>query len=177
MKKFLCVAGLLMIVAIPAWGGGLGVMASTWDTDQAGGDEGVGFKIDLDLGGTIDLELRATWLNEFAFATQGRQFKLEAMPLDFGLSYGFHEDRKVSPYVGGGLSFVFLNGSTAGGGPLRVDDEAGYYVVGGFDATVSERLGVFAEVLFRDVSAEFTGDGLLNRDFTDFGADLGGVGA
>ena len=43
------------------------------------------------------------------------------------------------------------------GGP-EIDDEFGYYLVVGIDAGISERLGFFAEAMYRSAKAEVTGN-------------------
>ena len=176
MRKALTMASLLALLAFPAWAGGIGIMYSAWDTDDVDNDHGVGLKLKLDLGSALDLEVRGAWLDSLEFTTQGDVFKLEATPIDVGLAYGFRSDRKVRPFVGAGPSFVLLNGKVHSDSAIRVDDEMGFYAVAGFDFSIGKRGACFAEVLYRDVSAEFTSDGLLNRDFDDFGASVAGVG-
>jgi outer membrane protein W len=175
MKKALTTASLLAFIALPVWAGGIGVMYSSWDTDDANDDQGVGIKIELDVGSALDFEVRAAWLDSHEFDTEIDAFKLEIAPVDIGLSYDFRTDEKVRPYLGGGLTYAFLNGKVADSSSIRVDDEVGFYVTGGLEGSVSETFALFAEALYRDLSAEFTSDGLLNRDFQDFGVDLAGV--
>lgn len=176
MKKVLTVASLLALVALPAWAGGIGVTYSTWDTDEASDDQGGGIKIEIDAGKFVDLEVRTAWLESLLFSGQGEQFKLEAVPIDIGLAYDFEAGGKVQPFVGGGLSYVLLNAKVESLAPIEADDEAGYYVVAGLEGDISERWALFAEVLYRDVSAVIKSSGFLNRDFNDFAVDLGGVG-
>ena len=176
MKKVLMVASLLAVVALPAWAGGIGVTYSGWDTDGAGNDQGGGVKFAFDMGKTFDFEIRAAWLESLEFATQGELIKLEAVPVDFGLAYGFRPGSTVQPFVGGGVTYVFLNGKAGSLAAIQVDEEVGYYAVAGVNVSITERLAILGEVMHRDSSAEVTSDGFLNRDFQDFGLDLGGVG-
>ena len=177
MKKLLTVASLLALVALPAWAGGIGVAYSTWDTGDASDDQGIGIKIEFDVGRFVDFELRSTWLDELAISSQGHAFRLEATPVDIGVSTDFLHDGKIQPFLGGGFSFVFLNAHVDSDAVVRTDDEAGWYAVAGLEGNVNERFTMYGEVLYRDVRAEFTSDGFLNRDFIDFGADLSGAGA
>lgn len=177
MKKILAVASFLALVTVPAWAGGIGIMYSTWDTDDMSDDEGVGFKIEFDVGQYVDFEIRGAWLDELGTSTQGEVFQLEAMPVDVGLSTDFLHDRKVQPFVGGGLSYVFLNAKVAGDSVLRTDDEVGYYLVAGLRGSLTERVSLFGELLRRDLKTEITSDGFLNRDFENFSANLAGIGA
>lgn len=176
MSRIVRMATLLTLLTVPAWAGGLGVGVSSWDTSDASDDLGLGVKIELDLGQWFDLELRGAWLDSLDFSAQGRNFKLEATPIDVGLGYDFRVGEKIEPYVGAGFSFVLLNGKQSGPGAVRVDDESGYYAVVGLEGGVHQRLSLFGEVLYREVSATFASDG-LTRDFADFGVDLGGVAA
>lgn len=176
MKKVLTIASLLALVALPSWAGGVGVMGSSWNTDEAGNSSGGGIKIEFDVGPVLDFELRSAWLEELEFSAQGEAFSLEAVPVDVGLSYEFLEDsNRIRPFLGGGLSFIFLNAKAASDTTFRVDDEAGFYVVTGLEGAVNERFEGFVELLYRDASAAFRSDGFLNRDFSDFGADLTGA--
>lgn len=177
MKKILAVASFLAMVTVPAWAGGIGIMYSTWDTDQASDDQGVGFKVEFDVGKFVDFELRAGWLDELEASSEGQLFRLEATPIDVGFSTDFLHDRKVHPFVGGGLSYVFLNAKVAGESVVQTDDEFGYYLVAGLRGEITERFGIFGEVIQRDVKSEFTSDGFNNRDFEDFSADLAGIAA
>ena len=177
MKKVLAVASFLALVTVPAWAGGIGIMYSTWDTEDMSDDEGVGFKIEFDVGQNVDFEIRGAWLDELGAATQGEVLQLEAMPVDIGLSTDLMRDGKVQPFVGGGLSYVFLNAKIAGDSVLRTDDEVGYYLVAGLRGNITERFSIFGEVLHRNLKTEFTSDGFLNRDFENFSADLAGIGA
>ena len=176
MKKLLTVTSLLALVALPAWGGGIGLAYSTWDTGDASDDQGMGIKINFDVGRFVDFEIRSTWLDDLTLSSQGNAFRLEAVPVDIGLSTDFLHDGKVHPFIGGGFSFVYLNAHTDSAAVVRTDDEAGWYAVAGLEGNVTERFALYGEVLYRDVSAEFESDGFQNRDFADYGADLSGVG-
>ena len=175
MKKILTMASLLALIAIPSWAGGVGVMFSAWDTSEAGDDNGGGVKIEFEVVSAIDFEIRAAWLGELDFVSQGQDFRLEAVPVDVGLSYEFLKDQKVQPFLGGGFSFAFLNGIVGSDAAVRVDDEAGYYVVGGVESGFAERFTGFAEILYRGMKSEVRSDGFLNRDLEDVGVDLAGA--
>jgi hypothetical protein len=175
MKKALTMTSLLALIALPVWAGGVGVMYSSWDTDDASDDQGVGIKFELDVGQAVDFEVRAAWLDSHEFDTATDAFKLEIAPVDIGLSYDFRPEQKVRPSLGAGVTYAFLNGKVDDRSSIRVSDEVGFYAVGGIEGSVTETLAVFAEALYRDLSAEVTSDGLLSRDFEDFGVDLAGV--
>lgn len=176
MKKVLTVASVLALVALPSLAGGIGVSYSGWDTDEAGNDQGGGVKIAFDLGKAVDFEIRAAMLESLGLIGQGEVVKIEATPVDVGLSYGFRPDATVQPFLGGGVTYALLNGKVDSLATIQIDEEVGYYAVGGLDIGVTERFAVFGEAIYRDTSAEVTSDGFLNRDFQDYGLDLGGVG-
>jgi hypothetical protein len=176
MRKVLIAVVALILLAAPSWAGSFGGMATYWDTDEADSDEGAGIKLVFDLGRSVDFEIRGSWLNDLGLVAQGRGFKIEATPVDLGVAWRFLEDGKVHPFLGVGGSFVFLNAKASDLGTVRMDDEAGYYVVGGLEIPVSENLGIFGEVLFRQVKADITDNGLPDG-IRDFPVDLTGAGA
>jgi hypothetical protein len=179
MKKLAIVLGLSLLMAVPSWAAGIGVGIAHWDTKDADEDQGFGIKVGFDLGESVEVDFRAAIFDGFAQVANNALFRLEATPVDLGISYHFKRGAKVEPYLGAGGSFVFANALFDGGqvpiaGGPEVDDEFGFYLVGGVDVGVSDTFGVFGEVLYRQAKLNITGN---NFGFTDFESDFAGVGA
>lgn len=176
MKKALIVMSVLAALAAPSWAGGVGPMVAYWDTADAGDDNGLGFKLGFDLGPSLDFDVRVAFLDGFANVQQGRLFALEATPIDIGISYGFNPSGPVSPYLGGGLSYVVFDAEVVGRAEgTRVSDEAGWYAVGGLEVPIGGSFRLFGEVLYRQVKAQIEGDDI--RTFVKADVDFAGPGA
>ncbi|MFQ5524838.1 MAG: outer membrane beta-barrel protein [Thermoanaerobaculia bacterium] len=182
MKKLAVIVGLALLMSVPAWAGGIGVGIATWDTEQADSDEGFTIRLGMDVGENFDFEVRASFFDEFAQVASGALFRLEATPVDLGLAWHFNENGKAQPYLGLGGSFVFADAQFEGGlrpfaGGPEVDDEFGYYAVVGLDAAVGERLGFFAEAMYRSAKLEVTFNDFGSADFqSDFAGPAGALG-
>lgn len=178
MKKLAVIVGLVLLTSVPAWAGGVGVGIGTWDTESASSDEGFAFRLGIDMGQHVDLEVRASFFDELAQVGSVALFRLEATPVDVGLAWHFNEGGKARPYLGGGGSFVYTDAQFEGGVALQgggpeVDDEFGYYAVAGVDVAAGDRLGFYAEALYRGAKANVTGNAF---GFNDFEIDFAGVG-
>lgn len=179
MKKLAIVLGLALLMAVPSWAAGIGVGVAHWDTEDADEDQGFGLKVAFGVSESVEVEFRAAFFDAFAQVGNNALFRLEATPVDLGVAYHFNSGGKADPYLGAGGSFVFANAVfdggqiPVGGGP-EVNDEFGYYLVLGVDVGVSERFGVFGEVLYRQAKLNVTAN---NFGFTDFQSDFAGPAA
>lgn len=167
--KRLVLAVACALLAVPAWAGSVGLMVSGWDTDEADQDVGLGTRVAIDLGRSWDLEARVTFFDELEAVVGGERFEIEATPIDLGLAYGFPTGR-ATPYVGLGLSYVLLDVNA----PERLEDEFGFYGVGGVQVDVGKYLAVWIEGLYRSFDATLTGDNLGFERVED-GIALSGV--
>jgi hypothetical protein len=118
----ICFWGLL---AGAASGIDLGVFGSYWDTKDADQTYGAGAKLRLGF-----LELRATYYADVTADVDPEELDLEisAIPLEAGITLKFLKQAAISPYVGAGGGYYMLD-TNAG----DLDDEVGYYLLGGFD--------------------------------------------
>lgn len=182
MKKLVVILGLVLLAgltAVPSWaGGGIGVSASTWDTDNADDDTGPGIKVEFDTGDRVDFEVRFSGFDELAQVGNNALFRIEAFPVDVGLAYTFGSG-KVEPYIGAGGTYVFLSADFDGGtapvaGTPEMDEEYGFYAVVGVEAPIGDQWAFYAEALYRSIKGKVESN---DFGFTDFTTDLtGGAG-
>lgn len=177
MKRVAIGVAVLLLAAAPGWAGGLALMWSYWDTDEARDSDMIGVKLDIEMGSRIDLQLRASWLgDDFGADGQSTLFTMDVFPLEAGFAYNFSPDTNVSPYLGAGLGVYLLGVERPE--PQRsatVDDEAGWYAVGGLELGFHEHGALVGEVMWRTLETEIDGDGL--DDFDTLGVSFTGVSA
>lgn len=178
MKKWILGLFALVVVAGPVSAGGIGPMMAHWDTKDAEDDQGGGVRLTADLGPNWNLELRVSWLDSFFQLGDGILFRMEAFPIDVGLSYGFDTARRVEPYVGAGFSYVDVDPNAVASVPsrrveVRTPEEIGIFFMAGLDVPIrNDRLSLFAEAIYRSVKTTTN-----STDIRDFNTDLTGLGA
>ncbi|MDH3744101.1 MAG: porin family protein [Acidobacteriota bacterium] len=184
MKRSALLFGVAaLLLTAPAMAGGIGLTASTWDTDTAGDDEGAGVKVEIDMGGAFELEMRWTFFDVLGQASQNDLFEFEAVPIDFGIAYNFRQDEKVNPYLGVGGTYVTLKPNQGSADILndpsrpRSQDEFGYYGELGFEVRATNKLSFFIEGLYRNIKGEIRGRDLNTDPNLDFQLDLAGASA
>jgi len=122
-----------LLVAAMAWGlcagaasaVDLGAFGSYWKTKDADNAFGAGVKLRLGI-----IEFRGSFYNDVTADVDPEEldFEVSATPLEAGLVLRFLKNAAVSPYVGGGAGYYMLDTNVG-----DIDDEAGYYLVGGAD--------------------------------------------
>ena len=178
MKKWILGLFALIVLAAPIQAGSIGPMVAHWDSKDAEDDQGAGFRVSLDLGKDWNLELRAAWLDSFFQIGDGLLFRIEATPIDMGLSYGFETPTKLAPYVGVGITYVDMNPIVVDTDirnqiEVRTPDEVGIHFMAGLDYPImDDKLSVFAEAIYRAI--ETTAN---STDIRDFNTDMTGLGA
>lgn len=97
--------------------------------------------------------------------------KLEVIPLELGLRWIFDLGR-VRPYLGGGVTWFITDYEIA-----RVDDEVGFYALGGLSLRATDSVAAFLEVRYRqtDVTTLYDDQDVLT-DRVELDTDIGGVG-
>ena len=156
------------LVAAASSGVDLGVFGAYWDTKDADQTYGAGAKLRLGI-----VEFRGTYFKDVTADVDPEEFDLEirAIPLEAGIVLQFLKNAAVSPYVGGGAGYYLLE-TDAG----EIDDEVGYYVVGGLDIG-SGVVAFNVEGIYRNFEATVvdTGDDFPEiEDEVNF--DLSGIG-
>lgn len=178
---------LLLAAAVPATASELALFGSYWKTEDFDETAGGGLRIGFG-SGVVQFELRGTYypdltedLNELLDTDDSPldDFELKAIPAEAGILINFAQGSSVSPYIGGGATYYLLDTNLG-----EVDDEAGFYVVGGLRAGgTSGGVGFLAEVMYRNVEGSVTFDpedfeDIDDVDFEDdFALDLSGFAA
>lgn len=185
MKKLLCVAAITLLTSAPSWAAGFEVFGSYWNTSDVEDTFGGGIGLAIPLGGAgLDLELRGTYYQELTDEPFGNLFEddeeffedesLEVLPVEAGLRYNFAERGVFNPWIGAGVSYMFLDSTREG---IDVDDETGYYVSLGSRFGDNDGPRFFAEARYRSTEAtvrrERDGDGVDIDE--DVAIDLDGV--
>jgi hypothetical protein len=178
MKKWILSLFALIVLAGPLHAGGVGPMLAHWDSKDAGDDQGAGVRITVDLGPVWNLELRASWLDSFFQVGDGILFRLEAFPIDLGLSYGFDTAGKAEPYVGVGVTYLDIDPNAVSSDiarriEVRIPEEAGIHFLAGLDYPIMNgKLSLFGEAVYRNIKTRAG-----STDIQDFNTDLSGIGA
>lgn len=159
--------GLLVfaLCAGPTAASSIGFFVSSYSPDDTDDSEGVG--VDFEFGsGPVEFELRFSLFEELLSVPGPEVYQLQAVPIDLGINRSFGRGKRVTPYIGGGLSYVVfdfdVDTTITGGAPrgVDIDPEIGYYGQIGVEFHISNAWLGSAEVLYRQVDAEVEGDDL-----------------
>ena len=146
-------------------------MGSYWS--PKGFESNLGFGGKLVLGGpSFGLEVRGTFFEKLKENDGIANLDLQVIPLEAGLVLRAAQ-ANVTPYIGGGAGYYFLDGKS-NGGLFSVDDEVGWYATGGLELSLGKNMGIFGEALYRKVSGTAHGDN-LNHVQSDVNIDLSGL--
>jgi hypothetical protein len=178
---------LLLAGAVPAMASDLSLFGSYWQPSDFDSTAGGGLRFGFG-SGVVQFELRGTYypditedLNELLDTDDSPldDFELKAIPAEAGLVFNFAQGSNVSPYIGGGATYYLLDTNIG-----EVDDEVGFYVVGGLRAGGSNGgVGFVAEAMYRNVEGSVQFDpeefeDIDDIDFEDeFDLDLSGFAA
>lgn len=177
MKTFMMVVLMTCIATAPAMAGGLGVFGSYWDPSDADGDFGLGARLHLFSVAGVGLELRGSYF-EFSESEGGVSQTLEVIPLEAALIYAFGSDQPIQAYAGGGGGYYMLDLEWSG--PLGtmdpdVDDEIGWFVLGGLSFDIAANLNLFLEAKYTWLEIDEIGGFATTQDdsLDGFGANAG----
>lgn len=172
----LSAVAVLALLAAPAkaQSSSVGVFGSYWDTKDADQGYGGGVKFDF----ARYLELRASYFSDVTSnnPVPGRgDFKLRVVPLEGGLVYKFQPNDRFTPYLGAGASYLLLDTNRG-----NIDNELGWYAVGGADIKTDHGFGVMLEAIYRSVDStirdrgnDTTVDTNVDLQLRGFGANVG----
>ncbi|MDQ5859045.1 MAG: porin family protein [Acidobacteriota bacterium] len=174
MKKLLIIVIALFgfgLVAGPATATDLGIHGAYWNTDQADRTFGFGAKLRFSF-----VELRGTYFDDVTadVEPESADFEIKAYPLEAGIVIQFLKNSMIRPYIGGGAGYYVLD-TTVG----DIDDEIGYYLVGGADiGSPGSRVAFSIEAIYRNIEGTVRGDFFQDLDLDeDVPLDLSGIGA
>ena len=172
MKKSILTAILTAMLIVPgAYASSLGAFVAYWDTKDAEDEFGAGVKLQLPLDRAIALELRAS-IFEFKDEEGGIEVTLDVIPLEAGLIFSLAPGKDINPYIGGGAGYYIMDGEVKLGGmksDLDVDNEVGYYAVGGIEVKLGKSVALFVE-------AKYTWLKIKKVEGIDADAKLDGIG-
>ncbi len=176
-KKWLTLAVAIGFVTQAALGAGLGVFGSYWDPKDADSEIGFGARLSIPLGPDVSLDLRGRYF-EFEESSNGGKATLEVIPIEAALIFQLAYQGPVYPYVGGGGGYYLFDleweGPEGRVNP-NVDDEFGWFVLGGLQLPLADNISLFGEAKYmwlkieRIAGFETTGDNRLDG----FGANVG----
>jgi len=164
VKRLLSVSivTLALLSAAPAFASDFGLFGSYWNTRDADDTFGGGIEFAFPFGQSpLGLELRGTYNQELSNDAVGNLFEpnegffrensLQAIPVEAGLRWNFNPTGNISPWISGGVSYVFLDVSDIEG--AEIDDETGWYAGLGSRFGSHEGVNFFGEVLYRATEA------------------------
>ena len=178
MKKWILGLFALIVLTGPLHAGGIGPMLAHWDSSDAEDDQGAGVRVTVDLGPSWNLELRTSWLDSFFQIGDGLLFRIEAFPIDVGLSYGFDTAGNLKPYAGVGLTYLDIDPKVIDTNirneiEVRTPEEIGInFLVGADYPIMNGKLSLFAEAIYRSIKTKAN-----STDIRDFNTDMTGIGA
>ena len=150
MKKALLAVVILGFSAVLASANGLGFFGAYWDTESAGDGIGAGAKLQLEVVPNLLMEFRGTYFEDIGDGEDGEGVdnKLQIIPAEVGLIISFPVADLFKPYAGGGAGYYLADASVEADGmdeDIDIDDEIGYYAVGGIELGLAKNFFLFAE--------------------------------
>lgn len=165
MKKALMTLGLAVLLTAPAMAGSAGVYGAWWTSEDASDSLGLGGWVDFYLGKGMEIEFRGSHFSDFEAENDvGDRADLRVTAWDLGFTYNFshRSGNKLNPYIGGGGTILSaeLNRIENHKELGTVDDEWGYYLVGGLEFPISTHFALVGEAMFRQAKFEILGNDL-----------------
>ena len=169
---------LLALLPFSLFAGGIGGFVTYLDSSDAGDGTGVGGLLQLGVSEEVALELRVSKVDDFEADLQlpfiVTPLELEVTPIEAGFTFDIPLQDSITPYLGIGAG-IYLIDAELDDFDADLDDEFGWYALGGVRIGLSNTLHVFGEIFYRSL------EGTVNdsRDFTleDTDVDLGSLGA
>lgn len=164
MKKL--ILGLLVVAlcAAPASASSIGLFASYYSPEDTSAEGGLG--VDMEFGDKVELEFRLTVYDYLLTDANPEVYRLQAVPFDVGVNYNFGSGKTVTPYVGGGLSYMTFefdtDASQTTGQPrgAAASQEIEFYAQLGLDFEINSTWTASAEVVLRSLDTEVENDDL-----------------
>jgi len=178
---------MTMLLAAPAFASGeFSLFPAYWNPKASNAIGGGGVQFGWDFTPTFGMEVRGTYFKEMtndplraAFHSDDPVFRdkgIRVRPVEAGLKLRFGENPMFRPYVGGGVSYFFLDSDLG-----NIKDETGWYGELGTDIGHLHNTNFFAEALWRSAEATVNIASLDRVDLADtarvnldgFGANVG----
>ena len=173
MRKALLVLGICVLAA-PAWaGGGYSLFGTYGSVDNHEFALGIGARVTVG-GDNIVGDFTATWYQKVSGVgtIDGRDDSMQLIPVEAGIRFILNPKGSVIPYLGGGLSFFYVNLNDG-----NASNPVGAYAIFGINFG-GKRTKFMAEALYRygkaDVSYSGSGDQVeASMDVGGFAANVG----
>jgi hypothetical protein len=163
MRKSAFIVLALLLTSVPATAGSLGIFGTSYSPSDTDTGEGVG--LDVEFGsGHWTLQFRGSLFEELTTDANPEIYEIEAVPYDLGLNYRFGNAARVTPHVGGGVTYAVFHFdgdvTTTVNLPnsAAIDPELGFYVEVGVEFTFGKKAAIFADVVARNLEAEIEGN-------------------
>ena len=171
MKKRLFILTLASLTFVPTlFAGGPGVFGTIIRTDDFDESYGIGAKLDVDINDLLTVEVRTAFYDTLGkglrIGSVPFETDLEIVPLEVGLAIDIPIADRLQPYIGGGLGWYILEADVAVAGrrqEINIDDELGFYAVGGLRLGLNPNLELFGEYQYRNVETTLSNDSFSNR--------------
>lgn len=181
MKTLLKSMVALAFMAQAVSAGYLGLFGAYWDPEDADSEIGFGAKLAFPLSPEFTLQFRGKYFEfeQEGIGGPGTRATLEVIPIQAALIYNFQSDSPVRPYIGGGVGYYLFDLEWADQQQVLqpdVDDEVGYFALGGLRFEINPQFSLFAEASYtwvqikRIAGFRTTGDDTL--DGVGFNAGL-----
>ena len=196
MKKFLGVAvTMVMMAGIARADHGWGVLASYWDTADAGAGPGLGIKFSIEGAPGFLVDLRYTYYDDLGESVPDAgitSYALNVQPIELGMSFVGAPSERMDVFGGGGVGYYLMEGeirtqNTPGVTySISPDDSIGFYLNAGLEFVLAagvegweaKRATFFLEAMYRMVKIDEVSAGglsypVLEGDLNGLGANLG----
>lgn len=183
MKKLLALMAVLALGTAAAFGNGLAVYGSYWDTKDAEGGPGAGAKVQIDLGDFVALEARGGYFPDLSDDIGDLDLDLQVIPIEVAALLKMGVADTLMVYGGGGVGYYMLDADfeypTAVAGDINLDDEVGWFVVGGAELYLTDNLAIIGEVKYTAMEGHAEKDDIdeikegRDIDLAGFGANAG----
>jgi len=164
MKKLIFGLLVLALCAGPASANSVGFFVSYYAPADTSAESGLG--VDFEWGSKVEFEMRFAVYDGLRTDANPEVYRLSATPIDLGLNYNFGKGQTVTPYVGGGVSYMAFSfdgdptrttGQPAGAG---VGPEFEIYAQFGLDFEINTNWKASAELVYRTGDTEVESDDL-----------------
>ena len=168
LRKLLTVIALFLPFA--CFAGGPGAYITYIDTDDLDESYGIGAKLDINITENLLVHARTAFYDtlgqDIPFRASTLSADLEIVPVEVGVALDLSIADRLVPYIGGGLGWYILEADVAIAGrsqEINIDDELGFYLLGGLRLDVSQGLAFFGEYQYRAVDTTLEGDSFGSR--------------
>ncbi len=181
MKRMLAVLAILALSSGAVWANGLGVFGSYWTPADADAGFGAGAKLQVDFSDFLALELRGGYYPDMSEDMGPLELDLQIIPIEADLIAKIPLG-PIHLYGGAGAGYYMLDADYSvmgGSGSIDIDDEVGWFALGGIEVAPVEALALFFEVKYTYIKGTVQNDdvdtivGGVDLDLSGLSANAG----